>query len=78
MVTTLNEVCNEFDFLCNCDIGQQDSFFGSGFVGNMLDLKLLSGGPSLDSEVVGHQSQEGSRNPKRCKCIKKTHRRPSA
>jgi hypothetical protein len=39
----------------------------------MLDLKPLSGAPSLYLEVVGILSQEGSRNPKRHKCIKKTH-----
>jgi len=38
----------------------------------MLDLKLLSGTPSSDSEVVEILSHEGSRNPKRHNCIKKT------
>jgi hypothetical protein len=69
---TLNETCQEFDFLCNNVISQQDCVSSSGFVGTMLDLKLLSGAPSSDSKVVGLQSQEGSRNTKRHKCIKNT------
>jgi hypothetical protein len=69
---TLNEICQEIDFLCNCAVGRQNYVSSFGFMGTMLDLKLLSGAPYSNSEVVEIQPQEGSRKPKRCKCIKNT------
>jgi hypothetical protein len=55
---TLNEACQEFDSFAtvlsieNSVINQKGCVSISGFVCTMLDLKLLSGAPSLDSEAV--------------------------